>query len=46
MIDRHLLLQTGGIKAYNFHKTDSQDFALILDSFTNTSTPAEVPALK
>ena len=42
MIDRHLLLLTGGIKAYNFHKTDSQDFALILDSFTNTSTPAEV----
>lgn len=42
MIDRHLLLLTGGIKAYNFHKTDHRDLALILDGFINTSTAAKV----
>lgn len=43
MIDRELLLQLGGIKACNFHKTDHQDFALILGSFINISIPAKVP---
>ena len=42
MIDRHLVLLTGGIKAYDFHKTDHQDFALILDSFVNIFAPAKV----
>jgi len=42
MIDRHLLLLTGGIKAYNFQKTDHRAFALIVDSSVNASTPAKV----
>lgn len=39
--DRHPLLLTGATKPCNFHETGHQDFPLILQSFSNTSTPAK-----